>query len=131
LTLALGTGASSAQVARIGDERSRMVAYFATPNLFDVLGVAPAMGRPLTSADVRQPVLILSHAAWVSRFAPDPAILSRTFELDGHAYSIAGVISLPGRALERGVDCVRLPRLNRSFVAPNQGGRTIGARRDA
>jgi putative ABC transport system permease protein len=81
-----------AQVAKIGDERVRMVSYSATPNLFDVLGVSPAMGRPLTSADVGQPVLVLSYAAWVSRFGHDPAILSRTFQLSGRAFSIVGVM---------------------------------------
>ncbi len=81
-----------AQIAKIGDERIRIVTHLATPNLFDVLGVAPAMGRSLTPADVRQPVLVLSHASWLARFGGDPAILSRTFQLSDRAYSIVGVM---------------------------------------
>ena len=81
-----------AQVARIGDERIRIGAYPATPNLFDVLGVTPAIGRTFSSGDVDQPVVILSHATWVSRFGKDPNVLSRTFELSGRPYSIIGVM---------------------------------------
>lgn len=81
-----------AQIAKIGDERFRIVANLATPNLFDVLGVAPAIGRGLTDDDIGQPVLVLSHAAWMARFGGDPAILSRTFQLSGTAYSIVGVM---------------------------------------
>ena len=81
-----------AQIAKIGDERVRIVTDVATANLFDVLGVVPAMGRTLTAADVGQPVLVLSHAAWVARFGADPAILSRTFLLSDRAFSIVGVM---------------------------------------
>ena len=81
-----------AQIARIGDERIRIEADHATPNLFDVLGATAAIGRTFSSADVDQPVVILSHATWVSRFGKDPNVLSRTFELSGRPYSIIGVM---------------------------------------
>lgn len=81
-----------AQIARIGDERIRIQADHATPNLFEVLGATPAIGRTFSASDAGQPVVVLSHATWVSRFAKDPAILSRTFELSGKPYSIIGVM---------------------------------------
>lgn len=81
-----------AQIAKIGDERVRIETHIATPNLFDVLGVSPAMGRALTPADVGQPVLVLSHAAWIARFGGDPGILSRTVQLSGQSFSIVGVM---------------------------------------
>ncbi len=83
---------SGAQVARIGDERIRIVADDATPNLFDVLGATPALGRTFSASDAGQPVAVLSHATWVSRFGKDPNVLSRTFELSGRPYSIIGVM---------------------------------------
>ena len=81
-----------AQIAKIGGERIRIAADPSTPNLFDVLGVRPAIGRTFAAADVDRPVVILSHETWVSRFAADPAILSRTFELSDRAYAIVGVM---------------------------------------
>ena len=88
----LAAFSSGAQVARIGDERIRIVADYATPNLFGVLGATPRIGRTFSAADVGQPLVVLSHAAWVSRFGGDPAILSRTFELSDRPYSIIGVM---------------------------------------
>lgn len=88
----LAAFAYGAQIAKIGGERLRIVAHYATPNLFEVLGARSAIGRTFTPADIDQPVVVLSHATWVSRFAADPAILSRTFELSDHAYSIIGVM---------------------------------------
>ena len=88
----LAAFSSGAQVARIGDERMRIVAYYATPNLFNVLGATPRIGRTFSAADLGQPVVVLSHATWASRFGGDPAILSRTFDLSGRPYSIIGVM---------------------------------------
>jgi hypothetical protein len=88
----LAAYAYAADVARINGERVRIASYPVTPNLFDVLGVAPELGRPLTAADIGRPVLVLSHATWVSRFGGDPGVLSRTFQLSGKAYSIVGVM---------------------------------------
>ena len=64
-------------------------------NYFNVLGVPIAMGRTFTAdedksgAPVR--VVIISHAAWMNRFAGDPSIVGRTITLNGNTYSIVGV----------------------------------------
>jgi len=66
-----------------------------TPNLFDVLRVRPALGRPFGEADAAEgapPVAILTHAAWVSRFAADPSAVGQTIELDGEPTEIVGVM---------------------------------------
>jgi putative ABC transport system permease protein len=82
----------AAQIARIGDERVRIQADHATPNLFEVLGARPAIGRTFSASDAGQPVVVLSYATWVSRFGKDPNVLSRTFELSEKPYSIIGVM---------------------------------------
>ncbi len=83
---------SAGEIARIGGERIRIGANHATPNLFEVLGAKPAIGRTFNASDVGQPVVILSHAMWVSRFNRDPNVLSRTLELSEKPYSIIGVM---------------------------------------
>jgi predicted permease len=66
-----------------------------TGSYFPVLGVQPAVGRLLTSADDRQkgghPVAVLSHAFWASRFGADPAVVGRTAVINGHPFTIVGV----------------------------------------
>jgi predicted permease len=64
-------------------------------SLFDLLGVAPALGRTFHD-DENQPgrhrVAILGHGLWVQRFGSDRAIVGRTAVLDGVAHEIVGVM---------------------------------------
>ena len=74
-------------------ERVGLVAV--EPSLFDVLGVLPALGRPLTEADAQpdaSPVAIVTDAAWHTRFGGDREILGRTMQLDGASTEIVGVM---------------------------------------
>jgi putative ABC transport system permease protein len=66
----------------------------ATPNLFDVFGVQPAMGRMFDASDVRQgaqPVVVISHQLWESRFASDPNVVGRSVQLGVTRRLIVGV----------------------------------------
>ena len=79
-------------------ERVGLVAV--EPSLFDVLGVLPALGRPFTAADAEpdaSQVVILTDAAWRTRFGGDPGVLGRTVEFDGANTEIVGVMP-PGFA---------------------------------
>jgi putative ABC transport system permease protein len=70
-------------------------AVVVTPNFFAALGVAPALGRSLTDADGVPPnhrVLILSHAAWLARFAGDANVIDTAVQLGGTPYRIVGVM---------------------------------------
>lgn len=67
----------------------------ATPNVFDVLGVQPALGRGFRADEGtggRGSVLVLEHDFWQRRFAGDPGVLGRTLMLDGEAYTVIGVM---------------------------------------
>jgi predicted permease len=81
-----------AHIARVDDEPVRIVVYAATPNLFRVLGVPPALGRDLADADVGARVLVLSHGLWSHRFGGDPRAIGRTMVMDGESYEISGVM---------------------------------------
>ena len=66
-----------------------------TANLFDVLGIRPALGRTFVPADDEPdapPVALLSHGLWQRRFAGDPGIVGSTIRLDGTPTTVIGVM---------------------------------------
>ncbi len=67
----------------------------ASDAFFQTLGVAPILGRAFQPGEELQqaePVVILSHQAWQSRFGSDPAILGKTVVLDRDAFRVVGVL---------------------------------------
>jgi predicted permease len=64
-------------------------------NFFDVLAVAPAVGRLFSMAE-EQPgadqVAILSYGSWQRRFGSDPQLLGRAILLNGRVYTIVGIM---------------------------------------
>ncbi|MGH9163485.1 MAG: ABC transporter permease [Vicinamibacteraceae bacterium] len=72
----------------------RVVAARVLPELFAVLGVMPAIGRPFTAADdaTDAKVAVLSDALWRRAFAGDPGIIGRTIALDRQPYIVVGVM---------------------------------------
>ena len=63
-------------------------------NLFDVLGVPPALGRGFTPGEDEpgaNHVVVLSDGLWKRRFGADPQVLGRPITLDGEAYRVIGV----------------------------------------
>ena len=64
-------------------------------NYFSMLGVGAALGRPLLASDAMTPgsgaVIVLSHAAWRSRFGGDSSIVGRTIRVRGHAMQVVGI----------------------------------------
>jgi predicted permease len=66
-----------------------------TQRFFDVLGVAPALGRvfrPEEDQPGGRRVTILSHRFWRDRFGADRAIVGRDILLDNERFSIIGVM---------------------------------------
>jgi putative ABC transport system permease protein len=61
-------------------------------NFFATIGVAPLLGRVLMAADAQEPIVVLSHAVWVNRFAADPAAIGRAIVLDDVPHTIVGVM---------------------------------------
>jgi predicted permease len=66
-------------------------------NIFDVLGVRPAVGRLLTAAD-DQPgggpdgwAVVISHQFWMEHYAADPSVIGRHIQLNGYSVTIVGV----------------------------------------
>jgi putative ABC transport system permease protein len=69
--------------------------YVVTPNLFQMIGAQPLLGRNLSSDDAqegRNLVAVISHNTWRERFASDSSVVGKTVTLNGHSTAIIGVM---------------------------------------
>jgi putative ABC transport system permease protein len=81
-----------------------------TPDLFDVLGVQPALGRGFRveeGAEGLGNVLVLEHDFWQRRFQGDRDVLGRTLTLDGATYTVVGVMPESFDMIPANVDVFR------------------------
>ncbi|MFN0121121.1 MAG: ABC transporter permease [Blastocatellia bacterium] len=73
----------------------RIWGYLVSGNYFDVLGVRALHGRTFQPEEDRtknaHPVAVMSHGCWQRRFGADPAIVGRTIQLNGRAFTVIGV----------------------------------------
>ena len=87
--------AENASLLGDGDPRGAS-AMAATPSLFPLLGARPLMGRFFredeAKPDAAARVVVLSNAAWQTRFGADPRVVGRTVNLSGTSYEIIGVM---------------------------------------
>jgi putative ABC transport system permease protein len=79
-------------------DRERLRVAAASPSLFAVLGVPPAIGRAFSSDDERsrERVAVISHGFWHRRFGADSAVVGRVFHVE--ASSADGRRSSAGNA---------------------------------
>lgn len=78
----------------MGDPAS-IVGYRFDADFFDLLGVAPALGRTFRREEMvagQNRVVVLSHRLWQSRFGSDPTLLGRAMTLNGVPYIVIGVM---------------------------------------
>ena len=75
---------------------ARVLATWVTGNYFALLGIQPALGRLIHSAEGApgriDPVVVLGHATWRQRFNGDPSIVGKTVRLNGRVCTIVGVV---------------------------------------
>jgi len=65
-----------------------------SPNLFDLLGVAPALGRGFAPDEIgpgREQVIVLTHQLW-NRLGADPGIVGTDVRLQGRPFTVIGVL---------------------------------------
>jgi predicted permease len=78
-----------------GDQPERVGASGVTASVFSTLAVPPVLGRGFAEADERpgaEPVAVLSHALWQSRFGGSPSALGETLRMDGVSRRVVGVM---------------------------------------
>jgi putative ABC transport system permease protein len=74
-------------------EAERLAAYRVTPGFWEVMGLAPQMGRWFGEVEEasRERVVVLSHGLWQRRFGGDSGILGRDIILNGEAHRVVAV----------------------------------------
>jgi putative ABC transport system permease protein len=83
--------------AEVGNAGARedVVRQLVSFDLFEVLGVPPAVGRLFDRTQDRSaapvPVAVLSHAYWKRRFHGDGSVIGKTLVVDGKSCTILGV----------------------------------------
>ena len=79
---------------RPGGDPIEIVVTVTSPQLFEMLGVTPALGRSFLSEEAgrgRPNVIMLSHELW-TRFGADPAVVGSQVRLQGNPYTVVGVL---------------------------------------
>jgi len=87
---------NTAQRVFKGDGGARMVTLaWVQPRFFATLGVVPAIGRDFRDDDALSDTswsAMLTHTAWKQMFGGDPAIVGKTFQVNGITRTVAGVL---------------------------------------
>lgn len=92
-----------------GAEPKRLRGNYGTFNTFQIMGVAPLLGRTYTSNDAKNesdPVAILGFRCWKEQFGGNPNVIGKRLRLNGTIRTVIGV--MPKRFMWRGAD-VYLP----------------------
>ena len=66
-----------------------------TPEIFDVLGVPPLLGRGFTQDEAKNDanrVVVLTYPLWQRAFGGDPRILGQQINISGHSLTVVGVM---------------------------------------
>ncbi len=79
-----------------GEDHPRLVGrIIAQPNLLDILGAQPAMGRnflPQETVEGNDRVVIISHHLWQTLFNGDANVIGRSLKIAGTPYQVVGVL---------------------------------------
>ena len=92
-------GASGYTVATVDDNGTVMkgLLWAATGNLYEELGVRPALGRLLVPGDMTldppaaEPVAVLGYRFWQQRYRSDAAVIGRTIRVEGRPFTVVGI----------------------------------------
>lgn len=83
-------------VLQRGGEKITLDAMTVGPRFFRTLGVTATLGRTFGDEEARHDgdlrSVVLSHGVWSTLFASQQDILGRAIDLDGHAWTVVGVL---------------------------------------
>jgi putative ABC transport system permease protein len=107
--LALFNVFTDPSVLGVGDASLQAKQAVVTPNLFELLGVQPAMGRQFGSVPERRGPLdgtevIVSHSFWQRAFGGDAGAIGRSVRIEGAAGSVVVGVMPAGFAFPEGTD---------------------------
>jgi putative ABC transport system permease protein len=77
-----------------GGRAERILGEGVSADYFRLLDVNPSLGRVFSGEETTspQPVALISHALWQSRFGSDSAVIGRTLDLNGTVFTVVGVM---------------------------------------
>ena len=78
----------------LADQAERVDLAMTSANFFSVFGQQPLHGRFFIPSDEQaghEPVAVISHDLWQSRFAADPSLVGKSITLDGSPYTVVGI----------------------------------------
>ncbi len=76
-----------------GEYPERVFGGAATPNLFNLLQVTPALGRVFNQEqDIEAQVVVLGHGLWQRRFGGRPETVGTVIRISGEPYTVIGVM---------------------------------------
>lgn len=107
-----------------GSTPERVGGALVSGNYFQLLGVKPYAGRVITPADDRvrggHPVAVVSFDFWKRRFGGDSGIVGREILLNGHRFTVIGVLEPGYEGLERGFapQAVYVPMMMKPLMTP-------------
>src|SRR5436309_4277749 len=80
----------------LGGDTENAYGELVTGNYFSAMRVQPVLGRVFTPEDDQKPgghpVVVISHEMWKRRFGSVPDILGKIIHLNGHAFTVVGVM---------------------------------------
>ena len=88
-------------------EAERVPTQNVTANIFDLLGLAPNLGRTFTAAEDKPGapgVALISHSLWQRHFSASRDVLGKAIVLDNQTYSIIGVMPPGTEILQQSPD---------------------------
>lgn len=74
-----------------GNQMRRVQSAYVGDGFFQVLGVAPALGRTLPAGE-REHVAVISHALWNGLFGARTDVLGQSVQINGESFSVVGVM---------------------------------------
>ena len=93
---AVQAGISSASTRRSGDNSPARPLFleYVSGNYFDMLSVAPAVGRVLHPSDDQAgapPAAVMNYRTWQNGFASDPSVVGSVFSINGAPFTVVGI----------------------------------------
>jgi predicted permease len=78
-----------------GDRADHVLTSYVTGDYFTALGIKPGLGRLILPSEGRvpgaDPVIVLGHSYWETRFGGDPTVIGKAVRIDGYPVTIVGV----------------------------------------
>lgn len=111
-------------------EPEEVSVQLATPELFQVLGVEPILGRAISEEDAlpRAPyVAVLGYGIWQRRFGGDAGVVGRPITLNGTPFTVVGVLPAGFQwHIKRGSNSGRPAEIWTVLPMPTEGPSTRG-----